>query len=215
MRLSQYSKGLRASEITPLLQFFLSGILAGEALAIGRIIGVLLNKHLVSLQLNFWILMLATLAVVASCLIYAASRGALETSCKLIKSCRLDLLLVTLLGFYLSFSSDGFGNEFYAKQLEKLNFSQLAYMSASPVLIAWMAMIRALLQTFKKGQAHPYFISDRVIEESEEDLLNVKEQADIFAERVLNGGSSESLVFGIDAPWGAGKSSFVKLCINY
>ncbi|MFM9384244.1 P-loop NTPase fold protein [Pseudomonas sp. UV AK001] len=215
MRLSQYSKGLRASEITPLLQFFLSGILAGEAWAIGRIIGVLLNKHLVSLQLNFWILMLATLTVVASCLIYAASRGALETSCKLIKSCRLDLLLVTLLGFYLSFSSDGFGNEFYAKHLEKLNFSQLACMSASPVLIAWMAMIRAFLQTFKKGEAHPYFISDRVIEESEEDLLNVKEQADIFAERVLNGGSSESLVFGIDAPWGAGKSSFVKLCCNY
>ncbi|WP_085694664.1 MULTISPECIES: P-loop NTPase fold protein [unclassified Pseudomonas] len=214
MRFSEYSKGLRGSEITPLLQFFLSGILAGEAWAIGRIIGVLLNKHLVSLQLDVWILALAAFGV-ASCLIFAVSRGALQASSKLIKSCRFDLLLVTLLGFYLSFSSDGFGNEFYAKYLEKLNFSQLACLSASPVIIAWVAMIRAFLQTFRKGEAHPYFISDREIEKSEEDLLDIKDRADIFAERVLNGGSSESLVFGIDAPWGAGKSSFVKLCCNY
>jgi len=215
MRFSEYCKGLRASEITPLLQFFLSGILVGEAWAVGRIIGVLLNKHLDSLQLDFWIIGIMAFIVIASCLIYAASRNALDTSYKLIKSCRIDLLLVTLLGFYLSFSSDGFGNEFYAKYLEKLNFSQLACMSASPVFIAWVAMSRAFVHTFKRGESHPYFISDRVIEESEEDLLNVKEQADIFAERVLNGGSSESLVFGIDAPWGAGKSSFVNLCCKY
>ncbi|MFJ4196117.1 P-loop NTPase fold protein [Pseudomonas sp. NPDC089534] len=214
MRFSEYSKGLRGSEITPLLQFFLSGILAGEALAIGRIIGVLLNKHLVPLQQDAWLLVIAAFGI-ASCLAYALSRGAFQASTKLIKSYRFDLLFVILLGFYLSFSSDGFGNEFYAKHLEKLNFLQLACLSASPVIIAWVAMIRAFLQTFKKDEAHPYFISDSVIEESGEDLLDFKERADIFAERVLNGGASESLVFGIDAPWGAGKSSFVELCCRY
>ncbi|WP_085632336.1 P-loop NTPase fold protein [Pseudomonas sp. R16(2017)] len=214
MRPSEYSKGLRASEITPLFQFFLAGILIGEALAVGRIIGALLNKHLATLGLDISILSFSGLSL-ATCLIYAGSRGACTDTRKILKSLRIDLLFVLSLGFFLSFSSDGFANEFYAKHLEKLNFSQLACLSASPVIIAWIAMIRALPKTFKKGEAHPYFISDSVIEESEEDFLDFKERADIFAERVLNGGASESLVFGIDAPWGAGKSSFVKLCCKY
>ena len=48
----------------------------------------------------------------------------------------------------------------------------------------------------------------------ERNVLLPSEIAKQFAERVLNGGSSESIVFGVDAPWGAGKSSFINFCVN-
>jgi hypothetical protein len=38
------------------------------------------------------------------------------------------------------------------------------------------------------------------------DLLDVQEDAERFASRVLNGGSKDSMVFGLDAPWDPGKS---------
>ncbi|WP_085656250.1 P-loop NTPase fold protein [Pseudomonas sp. B11(2017)] len=214
MRPSEYSKGLRASEITPLFQFFLAGILIGEALAVGRIIGALLNKHLATSGLDISILSISGLSL-ATCLVYAGSRGACADTWKILKSLRIDLLFVLSLGFFLSFSSDGFANEFYAKHLEKLTFSQLACLSISPVLMAWVVMLKAYLYSLRKADVRPYFMSDRELEETKDDLLEVKERADIFAERVLNGGSSESLVFGIDAPWGAGKSTFVNFCCTY
>ncbi len=214
MSSSEYSKGLRASEITPLFQFFLAGILIGEALAIGQIIGALLNKHLVTLDLDISILSLSGLSA-ATCLIYAGSRSACMDAWKLIRSIRIDLLFCLSLGCYLSYSSNGLANDFYAKHLEKLTFTQLICLAASPVIIAWSVMIKAYLYTLKKEQHHPYFMNDRELEDPEDDLLDYKERADIFAERVLNGGSSESLVFGIDAPWGAGKSTFVNFCCKY
>lgn len=45
-----------------------------------------------------------------------------------------------------------------------------------------------------------------------DDAFEVYDTAERFAERVYNQGSPESLVFGIDAPWGTGKSTFVNLC---
>ncbi|MGU3346223.1 P-loop NTPase fold protein [Pseudomonas monsensis] len=214
MSFSEYKKGLRSSEITPMLQFFLAGILSGEAWAIGKIIGILLNKHLSLLDLSISILTLSGFAAL-TCLLYAGSRGAILELRKLVKSIRIDLVLVYSLGFYLAYESDGFGNEFYAKHLEKLNFLQLSCVAASPLIIAWITMLKASLRLIKKKKGQPYFMSDRDLLEPDEDLLEIKERANIFAERVLNGGSSESLVFGIDAPWGSGKTTFVNFCCRH
>ncbi|QYY81306.1 P-loop NTPase fold protein [Pseudomonas germanica] len=214
MRFSEYSKGLRASEITPLLQFFIAGVLIGEALSIGQIIGALINRHIATLNIDLLVLSISGLSAI-TCIFYAVSRGACKESRKLIDSSRIDLLIVFSLGFFLSCNSDGLANEFYAKYLERLTFTQLFCLYISPVIIAWIAMIKASLNIRKKEICHPYFMSDRDIEGQDDDLLDFGERATIFAERVLNGGSSDSLVFGIDAPWGTGKSSFVNFCCNY
>ncbi|MCU0120303.1 KAP family NTPase [Pseudomonas sp. B2M1-30] len=214
MRFSEYSKELRASEITPLLQFFFAGILSGEAWTVGKIIGILLNKHLSTTDLSVYVLLISGLALF-TCLLYAASRGACLELGKLYKSARVDLAAAFSLGVYLSYSSDGLGNELYAKHLEKLNFSQLTCIAISPLIIAWVTMTKASLRLIKNKESTPYFMSDRELEKIEDDLLDLKERAYIFSDRVLNGGSSESLVFGIDAPWGSGKSTFVNFCCDH
>ncbi|OGK49799.1 hypothetical protein A3A56_03835 [Candidatus Roizmanbacteria bacterium RIFCSPLOWO2_01_FULL_40_32] len=60
-----------------------------------------------------------------------------------------------------------------------------------------------------------FFISDTEKRSRKDDLLEFSEIANRFAERVYNQGSTDSLVFGVDAPWGVGKSTFVNFCQEY
>lgn len=52
-----------------------------------------------------------------------------------------------------------------------------------------------------------YFLSDIEINSESDDLLNIKEQAKKFAESVMQSAD----VFGVDGPWGIGKTSFINL----
>lgn len=68
----------------------------------------------------------------------------------------------------------------------------------------------------KDEKEEAYFLSDEPIQNNkEEDILGFKDDAGNFAKQVLNGDSSNSLVFGIDAPWGSGKSSYLYFCKKY
>ncbi len=86
-----------------------------------------------------------------------------------------------------------------------------------PFLIAIALLIRIFqikLIGDKEKESSPFFISDAEGRTKDDDLLNYSDQAIRFSERVFNGGSADSLVFGIDAPWGIGKSTFVNFCIE-
>ncbi|WP_281280530.1 P-loop NTPase fold protein [Emcibacter nanhaiensis] len=47
--------------------------------------------------------------------------------------------------------------------------------------------------------------------EPDDDLLDLREQAEKFADKIYDIGSTKSMVFGLDAPWGLGKTSFLNL----
>lgn len=67
-------------------------------------------------------------------------------------------------------------------------------------------------QEEQKDRPIPIFLSDEEIKSEKEDVLGVAEDARHFGERVLNGGADNAMVFGLDAAWGSGKSSFLNLC---
>jgi len=58
------------------------------------------------------------------------------------------------------------------------------------------------------------FLSDDAIENDSDDFLGFKPRVEAFSERLLNDSSQGNNVFGLDAPWGSGKTSFVNLCKN-
>jgi hypothetical protein len=58
-------------------------------------------------------------------------------------------------------------------------------------------------------------LSDEEITLDEHDLLGNKELAQTFAKTVLESGAHAGLVFGIDGPWGVGKTSFINLAERY
>ncbi|GAB2902912.1 hypothetical protein GCM10027046_35260 [Uliginosibacterium flavum] len=55
------------------------------------------------------------------------------------------------------------------------------------------------------------FISDEPIDDGAQDSLGLKDQAQTFADAVLESEAHSGLVFGVDGPWGVGKTSFVNL----
>jgi hypothetical protein len=83
------------------------------------------------------------------------------------------------------------------------------------VAIAMIFVLKVALKKDKSDVSTSFFINDQDIKTKDQDLLKLSENATRFAERVLNNGSPDSLVFGIDAPWGIGKSSFLNFCCEY
>lgn len=59
----------------------------------------------------------------------------------------------------------------------------------------------------------PIFLSDDP-RDSKDDLLNFRKDSESFASKVLNNGSSKSIVFGIDGPWGCGKTTYLGFCLE-
>lgn len=214
-RLSTYRKGLRASEITPMLQFFIAGVLCGEAVAVSRIIGSIINTNIAKISGESSSLLLCA-AGLAICVFYAMSRGICFEAKKYFRSRRLDLGLIFGAGLGISLHSDGLLNSFYAPLVEKLTFAQCLYVTSIPIGLAFIAVSKVFIDLLKSSSDDAStFLDDEKISGSEADLLDLGLKVSAFATGVLNKGSSKSLVFGIDSPWGVGKSSFLELCCEY
>jgi hypothetical protein len=214
-RLSTYRKGLRASEITPMLQFFIAGMLCGEAIAVSRIIGNIINTNIAKIPGESYSLMLCA-AGLTICIFYAMSRGICFEGKKFFRSRRLDLALIFSAGLGISLQSDGLLNSFYAPLVEKLTFAQCLYVTSIPLGFAFIAMSKAFFNLLKiASNEASAFLDDENISGSEADLLDLGLKVSAFATGVMNKGSSKSLVFGIDSPWGVGKTSFLELCCEY
>lgn len=63
-----------------------------------------------------------------------------------------------------------------------------------------------------ENEGMPIFLGDDEIVEEGQDKLGILEDAKSFAEQVLNNNSKNPIIFGLDAPWGSGKSSYLNLC---
>jgi len=146
-------------------------------------------------------------------LLYLWKREIYSDLKKLIRSYRFDVFIPFCLGVWLSISWGGFLFNWYEELIIGFNFQQLITIIITPFIIAISIFLGSVSRQNKHADSS--FLSDKELEENEEDLLRFTETADKFAERVFNNGSSESLVFGIDAPWGIGKSSFINLCAKY
>ncbi|MFZ2188074.1 MAG: P-loop NTPase fold protein [Candidatus Moraniibacteriota bacterium] len=98
-----------------------------------------------------------------------------------------------------------------------IEYGTLAVLTVGLFLIAmlWILDIEnykkiRIRKVRKEGKA--IFLDDREICDSKKDELGFREDAIRFAKDVLNGNSSNPIVFGLDAPWGSGKSSYLNIC---
>lgn len=144
------------------------------------------------------------------CLAYVLMRDAHSTIVRLGRSLRFDLLFITLFGVW--------SNELISPSLVKIHE---AVKGANPLWAPTLlgALLLVLLSPLcrtcwsRRKMPNPllYFLSDDEIKIEEEDILQNRGQAKDFAEAVLASEAHSGLVFGIDGPWGIGKTSFVNL----
>lgn len=150
-------------------------------------------------------------------LLYLVLRKVPQQAAKIIKSKRVDAVILFVAGILSSIFLNGVGSQIYREFISLLTVEQILVLLSVPLVIVLSFLVRTLhlgLQTRKRGNL-PFFVSDDEKKNKKDDLLDLYDIAEKFAERVLNQGSSESLVFGVDAPWGVGKSTFINFCREY
>lgn len=148
------------------------------------------------------------------CLIYSFERGAHGAAARVGRSLRLDLLIAIGIGIWT--------NELASPWLAK---AHVALKNADPhwapavFLLLCAVLLSSLVQQYwprpKRTAPQLYFIADEEIGDEKEDLLASEAQAKSFAETVLASGAHPGLVFGVDGPWGVGKTSFINLAERY
>ena len=144
------------------------------------------------------------------CLVYSFARGAHVAAKRMGLSLRIDLFITLSVGVW--------ANELTAPWLTKLH---TALEGSNPhwgaVLLIFLCavlfspMVQQYWPRARKQNPQLYFIADEEISDDDEDVLASEAQARSFAETVLASGAHRGLVFGIDGPWGTGKTSFVNL----
>lgn len=136
---------------------------------------------------------------------------------KIASSYRLDLLLALIFGALLSSLFPFTEYVSYDNALSLLTPAQILGIISVPIAVAALHIVRSIaLAKLRQRTFEPsFFVSDAEEEMPAQDLLGFREASNRFARRVLNGGSTDSVVFGLDAPWGTGKSTFVNFCVHY
>jgi len=142
--------------------------------------------------------------------VYALQRQAQRHAWRVIASWRIDLLVLFCVGSEIDF--------LLQPQLARAHdvASHLEPAWAPTVLFALLGvllspMVRTFLARFAKNRTQLTFLTDVEVVSAEEDALGVVKQAEQFAETVLAAGAHPGLVFGVDGPWGVGKTSFINL----
>ncbi|WP_019910300.1 P-loop NTPase fold protein [Paenibacillus sp. HW567] len=131
----------------------------------------------------------------------------------IIQSRRFDILIVFASGATTIFLFGGIGMEYFGKCISLLSWLHMFILFSLPIVFFVAINSRKLqIKMEKMIDKDSSFMSDKEGQSKDDDAFEFFETSKRFAERVYNQGSSESLVFGIDAPWGTGKSTFINLC---
>ncbi|TSC59895.1 MAG: KAP P-loop [Parcubacteria group bacterium LiPW_15] len=205
------------ANLTALIKAFGVGVLCSEVVYLSVPVALKICAYIISRSYE-----LEASSIVVSCAIlvvgYLAGRGFFLDFVRLIRSARWDIAIAASAGILVDFSFGGFFSRQYAVLASALTIGQIFALLSLPFILCLIFLLKAALGRFKKRikiNEHSFFISDAELKPEGDDLLGFSDAARRFAEKVFNRGSSDSIVFGIDAPWGIGKSSFVNLCRGY
>ncbi len=188
------------------------GVLFTEIAYFSLVIAEQLNKALLSFGHERWIVSIGAIGLIMT-VAYMLARGVLNDLIKIFKSYRVDVLIALCFGIWIDVAWGGFLSGWYEVLVVVFTFQQLLVIILAPFVIATLVIFRSV--SLSKKEPDSSFLPDKELEERKNDLLNLTEKANRFAERVFNKGASESFVFGVDAPWGIGKSSFINFCKEY
>lgn len=207
-------KGYSEINYIIMLQTFLLGALLAEGFVLLITVGeVLREKYIVNSHENWlWLIFFLYLF-----LLYRVLKKSSLAKLKIfVKSKRLDLLITLVLGVVAVLGIGSIGTNYVIRLIQLLSWSQLQVLMLIPIGVFIALFCREYQLNHSKKEEHKsFFLSDKAGEDKNDDKFGFSNQAESFAEKVFNNNSSESLVFGIDAPWGTGKSTFVNLCKVY
>lgn len=129
---------------------------------------------------------------------------------------RTDLFLYIITGVWLTFATNGWG---LIRALDYLAIKDwqiivaLLFIPAIAVIYKIKSYSEILGKKTQKYSKQKYY-HDSAIMSAKDDLLSMRKDAVSFAKEIEESGDDRGLVWGIEAPWGTGKTSFLNLCKN-
>lgn len=159
---------------------------------------------------NYWIIIV--LGIVDLCMIalWILDRGYLNKNFDFYEN--IDVVIAVISGIAVMHYVGGMFVSFFRDKVTMDSVDELIVLLSIPTIFFLAVVAKKCLSKCKDSKAESRFLSDKAVECASEDVFGFKEQAKRFAEFVFDQGSSEGLVFGVDAPWGAGKSTFINFC---
>ncbi|RRJ66077.1 P-loop ATPase [Paenibacillus oralis] len=196
-----------------LCKWLLFGFLLAEIILILKIIVVNFSNALIQNEEWLWFIGALYLVIIRNIL---HSKEVWKKIYIILKSKRWDLLLIFSFGAGSIILIDGLGIGYFNRWISAMSSKSIIILILLPIVFFMALMIRKLqVVTTKNINIDSFFISDKEGQHKDDDAFGFQDISKRFAERVYDQGSPESLVFGIDAPWGTGKSTFVNLCKEY
>ena len=203
---------MKMPELLVYAKMIIVGFVGAETFRATFYIGANFAKDLNEVAL--WAKVVGILAGLALCLTYAVKRGAHLAAARMGQSLRIDLLVAVAIGVW--------SNKLVLPWLSKVHS---AFKAADPhwaqaiLILLCTVLVSPLFQQYwrrpRKQSSQLYFLADEEVGDEKDDLLASEAQAKSFADTVLASGAHSGLVFGVDGPWGVGKTSFINLAERY
>ncbi|KVG26607.1 KAP family NTPase [Burkholderia diffusa] len=159
-----------------------------------------------------WARVVVVLGALLLCLHYCIKRGAHTVAARMACSLRVDLLVVIGVGVCANELAASWLIGFHARLVKVNPFWAPAVLLLLCFMLASPMMRRS---GSRRTPPLPYFLPDEEIRDENDDVLARKVRAASFAQTVLDSGAHAGLVFGVDGPWGVGKTSFINLAARH
>nr|WP_319565709.1 P-loop NTPase fold protein [uncultured Rhodoferax sp.] len=201
---------MQMPEILVFARAMLFGAVLFETLWVAYLGAVELGRSLAEWGVVGWLVLVGYAAALPIVFVYAKKRGCLQHALRIIQSRRIDLLLLFGLGAFVMYRLD----PLLAKFHEAVSHADILWAPTAfaVLMLTFISPIwRELRQRKRPDTAQLWFLADEEISRDDQDALGAAVQATNFANTVLASVQQSGLVFGIDGPWGVGKSSFLNL----
>lgn len=202
---------LQMPELLVFAKAFLFGLVAAEVFRLAFYLGDRFAPWMS--ERDPWLTVALIVVCMSLCVAYFARRDGVAASRRLIRSRRVDLLIALALGCCANLAAAPLSDKLHEHFQEASPLWAPIILGLLLVLLA-SPLVRAM---FRPKQVEPqlHFLSDDEIKDEGNDVLAIETHAKSFAETVLASGAQPGLIFGVDGPWGTGKTSFINLAHRY
>ena len=202
-----FNKKMKMPEFLIFIKYLVIGFVTSEVGRSSFYLGSTFAQSISDAALWMQFIVMLSLFIIFS--VYIFKRDVHVVAMRMVRSFRLDLLVVFGIGIWTNVQASPWLSEAHSalKSTDpKLALAVLLFICV--VLLS--SLVSQCLKNWRRESPIKHFIVDNEIKFGEDDLLRINEQAQSFAEMVLCA-DHPNLIFGIDAPWGAGKTSFINL----
>jgi hypothetical protein len=217
MKIGSYEAKAKMPELLVFAKVFIIGIIGAEVFRIAFYLGEA-AKPLFSFN-AYWCDE-ASLFFITSiiCCLYAHKRNAGLTIELLAQSRRIDLFSILIIGVCSNFFLEPLLSNVH-KLVQQSNpwFGPFILITILVMFASSVWRVYSMeVQEKNRARKQLLFLEDEAIDRQDQDKLSGNDQAVAFAQTVLESANAHSgLVFGIDGPWGVGKTSFINLAQKY